>query len=103
MTAITWSLFAKSVLRPNPNEFLFNRNCFSQEMNTCSPNSIIVYDLQSGTLFKKWKPESNSVSIAISTQTGCVLNGVQTGDVLVWDLSTGTKKSVLLRQKLKFY
>ncbi|XP_054164759.1 uncharacterized WD repeat-containing protein alr2800-like [Oppia nitens] len=66
-----------------------------KELNTTSPNSIIVYDLQSGTLFKKWKPECNSVSLAISTQTGCVLNGIESGEVLVWDLTTGTKKHSL--------
>jgi hypothetical protein len=61
-------------------------------MNTSSPNFIIVYDLQSGTLFKKWKPECNSVSIAISTQSDCVLNGVESNQILVWDLSTGINK-----------
>jgi hypothetical protein len=61
-------------------------------MNTSSPNFIIVYDLQSGTLFKKWKPECNSVSIAISTQSDCVINGVESNQILVWDLSTGINK-----------
>jgi hypothetical protein len=61
-------------------------------MNTSSSNFIIVYDLQSGTLFKKWKPECNSVSIAISTHSDCVINGVESNQILVWDLSTGINK-----------
>ncbi|KAH9424343.1 hypothetical protein DERP_004525 [Dermatophagoides pteronyssinus] len=67
-----------------------------QECNTSATNFLIVYDLQSGTLFKKWKPEYDSVSVAISTQCGgCVINGIKNNDVLVWDLSTGNIKYTL--------
>ncbi|XP_046911012.2 uncharacterized protein LOC124492220 [Dermatophagoides farinae] len=67
-----------------------------QECNTSATNFLIVYDLQSGTLFKKWKPEHDSVSVAISTQCGgCVINGTKNNDVLVWDLSTGNIKYTL--------
>ncbi|KPM05651.1 hypothetical protein QR98_0041170 [Sarcoptes scabiei] len=67
-----------------------------QECNTISTNFLIVYDLQSGTLFKKWKPDHDSVSVAISTQCGgCVINGIKNNDVLVWDLSTGNIKYTL--------
>ena len=65
-----------------------------QELHDTSPNFIIVYDLQSGTLFKKWKPESSSCSIAISSQGGCVVNGLENTWVLVWDLSTGARRLV---------
>ncbi|GIX73219.1 NACHT and WD repeat domain-containing protein 2 [Caerostris extrusa] len=66
-----------------------------RELHDVSPNFIIVYDLQSGTLFKKWKPESSSCSIAISSQGGCVLNGLENTWVLVWDLSTGARRFTL--------
>ncbi|XP_015912569.1 NACHT domain- and WD repeat-containing protein 1 isoform X2 [Parasteatoda tepidariorum] len=66
-----------------------------RELHDTSPNFIIVYDLQSGTLFKKWKPESSSCSIAISSQGGCVVNGLENTWVLVWDLSTGARRFTL--------
>lgn len=75
--------------------FLLNQkfNLLIKECNTSAKNFLIVYDLQSGTLFKKWKPEYDSVSVAISTQCGgCVINGIKNNDVLVWDLSTGNIK-----------
>ncbi|XP_076370649.1 NACHT and WD repeat domain-containing protein 2-like isoform X3 [Tachypleus tridentatus] len=66
-----------------------------RELNDSSPNFIIVYDLQSGTLFKKWKPESSSCSIAISSQGGCVVNGLENTWILVWDLATGGRRFIL--------
>lgn len=58
-------------------------------MDEPSANFIVVYDLQSGTLFKKWKPGVNTVSLNISSRDGCVISGLQDGRVLVWDLITG--------------
>lgn len=49
----------------------------------------MVYDLQSGTLFKKWKPSCNTVSLEISSQGGCVISGLEDARILVWDLITG--------------
>lgn len=66
--------------------------CVSKELNSLSPNFIIVYDLQSGTLFKKWKPDCDTVSITISSQGSCVINGLESALILVWDLSTGAKR-----------
>lgn len=60
-------------------------------MDEPSPNFIVVYDLQSGTLFKKWKPAVNTVSLDISSKDGCVLSGLEDGRILVWDLITGNK------------
>lgn len=60
-----------------------------QEVDEPSPNFIVVYDLQSGTLFKKWKPSVNTVSLDISSKDGCVLSGLEDGRILVWDLITG--------------
>ena len=45
--------------------------------------------MQSGTLFKKWKPEFNTVSITISSIDNCVVNGLENKQIQVWDLSTG--------------
>lgn len=66
-----------------------------RELHDTSPNFIIVYDLQSGTLFKKWKPESNSCSIAISSQGGCIVNGLENTWLLIWDLVTGARRFTL--------
>ncbi|XP_046670625.1 NACHT domain- and WD repeat-containing protein 1 [Homalodisca vitripennis] len=63
--------------------------CVAKEVDEPSPNFIVVYDLQSGTLFKKWKPSVNTVSLDISSKDGCVLSGLEDGRVLVWDLITG--------------
>ncbi|XP_054275892.1 NACHT and WD repeat domain-containing protein 2-like [Macrosteles quadrilineatus] len=63
--------------------------CVAKEVDEPSPNFIVVYDLQSGTLFKKWKPSVNTVSLDISSKDGCVLSGLEDGKILVWDLITG--------------
>jgi WD40 repeat protein len=60
-----------------------------QEVDEPSPNFIVVYDLQSGTLFKKWKPGVNTVSLDISSRDGCVISGLEDARILVWDLITG--------------
>lgn len=106
---LVWDLSARKLqydLRIPHHEFLTRLSAISndghyvvsvcQECNSSAPNFLIVYDLQSGTLFKKWKPESNSVSVAISTRCGgSVMNGTANHDVLVWDLSTGNIKYTL--------
>lgn len=58
-------------------------------MDEPSPNFIVVYDLQSGTLFKKWKPGVNTVSLDISSRDSCVISGLEDSRILVWDLITG--------------
>ncbi|CAG9765713.1 unnamed protein product [Ceutorhynchus assimilis] len=63
--------------------------CVCHEIDDESPNFIVVYDLQSGTLFKKWKPSCNTVSLEISSQGGCVISGLEDARILVWDLITG--------------
>ncbi|CAG9853566.1 unnamed protein product [Phyllotreta striolata] len=63
--------------------------CVCYEISEPNPNFIVVYDLQSGTLFKKWKPSCNTVSLEISSQGGCVISGLEDARILVWDLITG--------------
>lgn len=63
----------------------------SRELDEPSPNFIVVYDLQSGTLFKKWKPGCDTVALAISSVDGCVVSGLADTRILVWDLVTGKK------------
>lgn len=60
-----------------------------QEVNEPAPNFIVVYDLQSGTLFKRWKPEVNTISITISTAGTCVIVGLEDSSVMAFDLITG--------------
>ncbi|VVC42160.1 Six-bladed beta-propeller, TolB-like,WD40-repeat-containing domain,WD40 repeat, conserved site,WD40/YVTN [Cinara cedri] len=63
--------------------------CVAQEVDEPGPNFIVVYDLQSGTLFKKWKPGVNCVALDISSKDGCVLSGHENGQICIWDLTTG--------------
>lgn len=67
----------------------------AKELNEPTPNFIVVYDLQSGTLFKKWKPPCNTVALAISQANTCVIAGLEDARILVWDLVTGNCKYTL--------
>lgn len=60
-----------------------------QEVDEPAPNFIVVYDLQSGTLFKKWKPGVNIISIAISSAGSCVIVGLEDSKLMAYDLITG--------------
>ncbi|KAM7353853.1 uncharacterized protein ACRADG_005773 isoform 2-T5 [Cochliomyia hominivorax] len=68
----------------------------AKELNEPTPNFIVVYDLQSGTLFKKWKPTCNTVSLAISQVNACVIAGLEDAKILIWDLITGNCRSTLI-------
>lgn len=68
----------------------------AKELAEPSPNFIVVYDLQSGTLFKKWKPSCNTVSLAISQTNTCVIAGLEDARILIWDLVTGNCRSTLI-------
>ncbi|XP_058819256.1 uncharacterized protein LOC131682080 [Topomyia yanbarensis] len=67
----------------------------AKELAEPSPNFIVVYDLQSGTLFKKWKPACNTVSLAISQANTCVIAGLEDARILIWDLVTGNCRCTL--------
>lgn len=68
----------------------------AKELNEPAPNFIVVYDLQSGTLFKKWKPSCNTVSLSISQTNACVIAGLEDARILIWDLITGNCKYSLV-------
>ncbi|GAB6026179.1 hypothetical protein CHUAL_012390 [Chamberlinius hualienensis] len=70
--------------------------CVCQEVSDPIPNFVIVYDLQNGTLFKKWKPEVSTCSVAISSEGGCAITGLTNTSVLVWDLITGACRFTLV-------
>ncbi|XP_023244499.1 NACHT domain- and WD repeat-containing protein 1-like [Centruroides sculpturatus] len=104
---LVWDLTERKLiydLRIPQHEFLTNMTAISDDsrylVSICkelplddpSPNFIVVYELESGTLFKKWKPDSNTWGIAISHFGNIVVNGLENGSVLVWDLITGGKK-----------
>lgn len=62
-----------------------------------SPNFIVIYDLNSGTMFKKWKPGLDTCAVAISlssNRAGKVMNTLMDCTILVWDLATGSKRYV---------
>lgn len=67
----------------------------AKELNEPTPNFIVVYDLQSGTLFKKWKPSCSTVALAISQSNTCVIAGLEDARILIWDLVTGNCKYTL--------
>ena len=68
----------------------------AKELNEPTPNFIVVYDLQSGTLFKKWKPTCNTVALSISQANACVIAGLEDARILIWDLVTGNCKFTLI-------
>lgn len=67
-----------------------------QEVDEPAPNFIVVYDLQSGTLFKKWKPGVNIISIAISSAGSCVIVGLEDSKLMAYDLITGAGQTLSL-------
>nr|XP_027211056.1 LOW QUALITY PROTEIN: uncharacterized protein LOC113804390 [Penaeus vannamei] len=70
-------------------------SCVCREVDEPAPNFIVVYDLQSGTLFKKWKPGVNIISIAISSAGGCVVVGLEDSKLMAYDLITGNPRWTL--------
>lgn len=64
--------------------------CACKENEDPTPNFLIVYDLHSGVLFKKWKPNYSSTCVAITQEI--VISGQEDGIVLVWDLISGVLK-----------
>ncbi|ODM93765.1 NACHT and WD repeat domain-containing protein 2 [Orchesella cincta] len=102
---LVWDLTSRKLLydlRIPHHEFLTNLAaitkeghfvcCVCREVDDPGPNFIVVYDLQSGTLFKKWKPGYSTLAISISAQGGCVINALEDNRILVWDLVTGACK-----------
>ncbi|CAL4059801.1 unnamed protein product, partial [Meganyctiphanes norvegica] len=70
-------------------------SCVCREVDESAPNFIVVYDLQSGTLFKKWKPGVNIISIAISSAGSCVIVGLEDSKIMAYDLITGNPRWTL--------
>jgi WD40 repeat protein len=93
LSAITYegTVVVRHLVAPNKHSVLSGSYvcCVCHEIDEPNPNFIVVYDLQSGTLFKKWKPSCNTVSLEISSQGGCVISGLEDARILVWDLITG--------------
>ncbi|KAF5283296.1 hypothetical protein FQR65_LT13975 [Abscondita terminalis] len=99
---LVWSLTSKKLiydLRIPHHDFITSLSaityegnyvcCVCHEIDEPNPNFIVVYDLQSGTLFKKWKTTCSTVAIEISSQGSCVISGLEDARILVWDLITG--------------
>ena len=63
-----------------------------QEIEYNEPNFLVVYDIESGAMFKKWKPEYNTTALAISSVSHLVVSAQQNGELLVWDLVGGSLK-----------
>lgn len=72
-----------------------SHNSPADSSHKASPNFIVIYDLSSGTLFKKWKPALDTCAVAISYsagKSGKVANTLSDCSILLWDLVTGSKK-----------
>ena len=52
------------------------------------PTMIIIYDLETGQLARKWKPSHNTTSLVISSDSRRVVNGMENGNILVWCINT---------------
>ena len=63
-----------------------------QELEDPDPNFLIVYDLQSGSVFKKWKPEYSITSLSINSKIGVVISAQEDGSVMVWDMVGGVER-----------
>ncbi|XP_022104320.1 NACHT and WD repeat domain-containing protein 2-like isoform X3 [Acanthaster planci] len=105
---LVWDLSARKLVhdfRISQHEFVTRMAAISndghyvvsviKELDDPSRNFIIVYDLQSGQQFKKWKPLSNTTCVAISSEGQCVVNGCEDCSLLLWDLSSGSLKYTL--------
>lgn len=66
--------------------------CVCQELNSTEANYVVVYDLQSGTVFKKWKPGSPVSSLAIASSTKMVIVGTHNCSIRIYELMSGTSK-----------
>ncbi|XP_046359970.2 uncharacterized protein LOC124137621 [Haliotis rufescens] len=64
--------------------------CACEELESEAPNFLVVYDLLSGQVFKIWKWKHSCTSLAVVTATKSVVSMLDTGDVLVWDLESGS-------------
>lgn len=102
MPLLVWNLSSRKLLydlRIPQHDFLTNLSAIThngsyvsvvaKEVDEPSPNYIVVYDLQSGTLFKKWKRGVDTVSVDISSTESCVVSGHADLSIIVWDLVTG--------------
>ncbi|KAA0203477.1 hypothetical protein HAZT_HAZT000658, partial [Hyalella azteca] len=66
--------------------------CVCREKEEHAVNFIVVYDLASGTLFKRWKPGASSLALTISTPGGSVVAALEDATVTANDLVTGNPR-----------
>uniref|UniRef100_T1HBS8 NACHT domain-containing protein n=1 Tax=Rhodnius prolixus TaxID=13249 RepID=T1HBS8_RHOPR len=105
---LVWNLASRKLLydlRIPQHEFLSHLSaithhgnyvcCVAKEVVENTPNYLVVYDLQSGTLFKKWKPGVDCVSVEISSKEGCLVTGHVDAMILTSDLVTRNCRSRL--------
>lgn len=71
--------------------------CVCEEINGPEPNFIVVYDIQHGTLYKKWKPGAPTTALAIASATKRVVVAAQNCGLYIYDLLAGSCKYVTLR------
>ncbi|XP_046577912.1 uncharacterized protein LOC124285681 [Haliotis rubra] len=64
--------------------------CVCEELESTAPNFLVVYDLVTGQVFKIWKWEHSCTCLAVVSATKSVVSMLDTGDVLVWDLESGS-------------
>lgn len=107
---LVWDLNARKLqydLRLQHHNFLTNLSAISHDAHyvvsiaeeisssdAAAANFIVVYDLMSGMLFKKWKPGINTTAICMIGSKQ-VVNACTDHSIMIWDLATGDRKHVL--------
>jgi tricorn protease-like protein len=51
-----------------------------------------VYDLSTGQLFKKLKAKSDYICVDVSEECDVIIAGLDNSQIVVYDLSTGSKR-----------
>ncbi|GFR71701.1 p21-activated protein kinase-interacting protein 1 [Elysia marginata] len=66
--------------------------CACREVDDHSSNFVAIYDLVSGHIAKKIKLTALCVSVAIPAKAATLLVGLDSGQLLVWDMVSGNQK-----------
>ncbi|GFO05895.1 NACHT and WD repeat domain-containing protein 1 [Plakobranchus ocellatus] len=66
--------------------------CACREVEDHSSNFVVIYDLMSGHLFKKIKMGAMCTAVTIPSMAMTALVGLDTGQLVVWDLVSGNQK-----------
>ncbi|CAG5116392.1 unnamed protein product [Candidula unifasciata] len=69
--------------------------CLCREITDSTSNFVVVYDLVSGHLFKKFKMNGACTTVSLASKTMSVIVALDTGQLAVWDLVLGSHKFLI--------